>query len=194
MLLPVHQSLIAHIRKFVDLSDDEIQVLLSCLKTQSLKKKTHLLKEGEVCGSQYFIIKGCLRLYFLNEKGVEHITQFGIENWWIADYMSLDQQKPARFNIQAIEDSEVIILTKRMQEELLVKLPRLEKYFRVIFQKSYAALQMRILFLFSQSGEERYHHFNNAFPGFVQRVPQYMLASFLGFTPEFLSKIRAKNS
>jgi CRP/FNR family transcriptional regulator len=108
--------------------------------------------------------------------------------------MSLESGKPSHFNIQAIENSEVAILDKKIQEELFAAIPQLERYFRMILQRSYAASQIRIKFIYSLSGEERYHQFNASFPEFVQRVPQYMLASYLGFTPEFLSKIRAKHS
>ena len=132
-----------------------------------------------------------MRGYFINEKGGEQTSQFALENWWITDFMAFDQQRASHFFVQAVEDSDVISLTRNGQDILLSKVPQLERYFRLVVQRSYAASQLRIKYLFSQSGEERYKHFNESFPEFVQRVPQYMLASYLGFTPEFLSKIRA---
>ena len=114
-----------------------------------------------------------------------------MENWWITDFMSFDQQSSSHFFIQSIENTELVSITHSELELLLKKVPQLERYFRLVVQRSYAASQLRIKYLFSQSGEERYHHFNSSFPEFVQRVPQYMLSSYLGFTPEFLSKIRA---
>ena len=133
-----------------------------------------------------------MRLYFINRNGQEQITLFGIENWWITDYSSLETGKPSSYYIQAIEDSEVISLDKKTLEELLVKVPKMERYFRLILQKAYAATMRRFEYVRDQTDEERYRHFVALFPGFVQRIPQYMLASYLGFTPQFLSKIRGK--
>ncbi|QPH37789.1 Crp/Fnr family transcriptional regulator [Pedobacter endophyticus] len=181
-----------HISKFVDLSDDERETLGSLLKSFSFKKKAFLLEHGEICRANYFVVKGCLRLYFIDIKGAEQTTQFAIENWWISDLTSFMFQKPSAFFIQAAEATEVIAIDHRHHDEIFNKIPKLERYFRLILQKTHQASQMRIKFLYSQTAEERYFHFNKLFPGFVQRVPQYMLASYLGFTPEFLSKIRAK--
>jgi CRP/FNR family transcriptional regulator len=131
-------------------------------------------------------------LYYLNDKGIEYIVQFAIENWWIPDYMSLEQQTPYPFYLQSIESGVVIALEKQVQEELLQKIPKMERYFRIIAQRANGAAQVRIKYITELSGEERYFHFTESFPEFVQRIPQYMLASYLGFTPEFLSKLRAK--
>lgn len=190
----MHQNLINHINRFVALTDEETEILTSYLKPKSLKKKEFLLIEGAICKANYFVKKGCFRLYFINEKGAEQILQFGIENWWITDLASLEYQSPSQFFIQALENGEVDVLEKRHEEELFEKVPKLERYFRIVLQKSYAASLRRIKIFSSQTAEERYTNFNNSFPEFVQRIPQYMLASYLGFTPEFLSKIRAKNS
>jgi CRP-like cAMP-binding protein len=149
---------------------------------------------GQVCNACYFVVKGCLRMYTIPDNGTEQIVQFGIDNWWICDYTSFDSQKPSMFNIQAVEPSTLIYIDKKSQEELFAKVPKLERYFRLILQRAYSATLMRVHYIFTSTGEARYHHFNSLFPEFVQRIPQYMLASYLGFTPEFLSKIRAKKS
>ena len=188
----MYKNLTDHIRKYVALSEAEEEVLLSYLHYRELKKKEKILHEGQVCESNYFILRGCLRLYVITDKGTEQIIQFGIDNWWISDYNSFDRQVPSGCNIQAIEHSGVAMIHKRDQQVLFSKIPQLEAYFRVVFQRAYAASLMRIQYIFCLSGEERYYQFNRHFPEFVQRVPQYMLASFLGFTPEFLSKTRAK--
>lgn len=187
-----NEKLLLHIDKFVLLTENERSIVQSYFKNKSVRKKEHLLKEGQKCSSNYFILKGCLRMYYITEAGTEQIVQFAIDNWWLTDYMSFDSQQPSQFNIQAVENTDVAILDKKIQEELFEKIPALERYFRIILQKAYGASIMRLRYIFTQSGEERFHHFNNSFPEFVQRVPQYMLASYLGFTPEFLSKIRAK--
>lgn len=159
--------------------------------SKTVKKKELLLQAGEVCSNQNFIVKGCFRLYIINDKGAEQTLQFGIEDWWITDYMSFSTQKTSHFYIQAIENSEIISISKTNLDQLYTEIPQLERYFRIVLQKSFAASQMRIMFLFTMTAEERYHHFNNVVPEFVQRVPQYMIASYLDFSAEFLSKIRA---
>jgi CRP/FNR family transcriptional regulator len=187
----MHSVLFEHIQKFVNLEQSEIDVLESCLTISIIKKKEHVLKEGQVCTTMYFIIKGCLRQYIINSKGSEQTLQFGIENWWITDQLSYHNHIPSHFYIQAVENSAVIAIEKPVLESLLIQIPKLERYFRIVSQKSFGAAQMRIKYLFTMSAEERYHHFNSHFPEFVQRVPQYMLASYLDFSPEFMSKIRA---
>jgi CRP/FNR family transcriptional regulator len=184
-------QLITHIRKFIALDDAEAAMVIPYFRNESFKKKSLLLNEGNICSTQYFVLKGCVRLYIINEKGNEQTLQFGIENWWITDYMSLQNQSPTQFYIQAVENSELLAIDTDQLEELLVRLPKMERYFRLILQKSFAAYQMRIKYLYTQSAEERYHFFNKLQPEFVQRIPQYMLASYLDFSAEFMSKIRA---
>lgn len=187
----MHKALLKHIEKFITLEPDEAEILESCLHVSSIKRKELILQEGQVCNTLYFIIKGCMRQYIINSKGTEQTLQFGIENWWITDYLSYHNNISSHFYIEAVEKSEVIALEKETLEALLIQIPKLERYFRIVAQKSFGAAQMRIKFLFTMSAEERYHHFNNLNPEFVQRVPQYMLASYLDFSAEFMSKIRA---
>lgn len=186
------QQLYDHINRFIDLTTAEQEILSTMIKSFSVKKKSFLLEQGQTCRANYFVVKGCLRLYFIDIKGAEQTTQFAIENWWISDLTSFLFQKPTDFYIQAAETTTVIAIEHHHYEELFTRLPKLEKYFRLIYQKLHQASQIRIKYLYSQTGEERYVNFNKLFPDFVQRIPQYMLASYLGFTPEFLSKIRAK--
>ncbi|MBS7566347.1 Crp/Fnr family transcriptional regulator [Mucilaginibacter sp. Bleaf8] len=185
-------SLIDHIQKIIALTTEEQTLLSRYVKQQEFSKKEHLLTQGQKKTALYFVVQGCLRMYFIKDNGTEQMVQFAIDNWWIADYTTLDQHKPAQFYIQAVEHSKVLILTQSAQEELLEKLPKLERYFRKILQRAYAASQMRLTYLFDLSAEEKYNHFNSRFPEFVQRVPQYMLASYLGFSAELLSRLRAK--
>lgn len=187
----MHKALLQHIEKLITLEPSEIDILESCLSTSTIKKKELVLQEGQVCNTLYFIIKGCMRQYIINSKGSEQTLQFGIENWWITDYLSYHNHIPSHFYIQAVEKSEVIALEKSTLDTILIQIPKLERYFRIVAQKSFGAAQMRIKFLFTMSAEERYHHFYGLHPEFVQRVPQYMLASYLDFSAEFMSKIRA---
>ncbi len=185
-------ELLAHIGKFVNLNTREENLLTEHFTNTGLNKKEYLLKEGQVCKHNYFVAQGCLRMFFINEKGTEQITQFAIENWWINDTMSLIKQTPSEFSIQAVEDSKVFCLHKDAQQILYDKVPSFQQYMHSVEQHAHAAAQMRMKYLYSYSKEEHYINFIQRFPEFAQRVPQYMLASFLGFTPEYLSELRKK--
>lgn len=185
-------ALANHINRFSAIGVDGKKILGKHIRFIEVKSKEHLLKVGQVCTANHFVVKGCFRMYSYTDKGTEQIIQFGIENWWITDYTSLESKQPSLFNIQALERGIVGVLDRREQDELFIQLPGLERYFRYVLQRAYAATLMRVHFIFSESGEQRYRNFNSSFPEFVQRIPQYMLASYLGFTPEFLSKIRSK--
>lgn len=188
----MHYELRQHINRFITISSEELDKALQFFKPLQLKKKENILTEGNICRHNFFTVKGCLRLFFINEKGIEQTTQFAIENWWLADYNSFEKQQPSSFYIQAVEQSDVLALSYADQEMLLQQHPAMERYFRLMYQRAYAASQFRIKSLYSLSREELYKLFSTTYPEFVQRVPQYLLASFLGFTPEYLSEIRRK--
>ncbi|MGN6268059.1 MAG: Crp/Fnr family transcriptional regulator [Ginsengibacter sp.] len=162
------------------------------VKPVNARKKQNLHEAGKVCKSNFFVRKGCLRLFFINDKGVEQTIQFALENWWLSDYTSFSSQQTSLFYIQAVEKSEVVAIDFPAQEKMLQQFPQMERYFRLIHQRAHAASQYRLKGLFSQTREEIYYEFCEQYPAFVQRIPQYLLASFLGFTPEYLSEIRRK--
>jgi len=188
----MHSALKAHICNWANITDEELEKMSPYFVTQQVKKKENLLSEGKVCHSSYFIVKGLLRLFFINDKGVEQTIQFAMENWWLSDYNSFSTQQPSVFYIQAVEPSILIRLDFAEHERLLDAFPAMERYFRKLHQRVHAASQFKIKNLYNLSREELYRDFNGRFPGFVQRVPQYLLASYLGFTPEYLSEIRKK--
>ena len=183
----------AHLAKFITISDDEFGEISRFFNVQSVDKKENLLEDGQRCRSNYFVLKGLLRKFFINGKGVERTTHFAIENWWMTDDFAYEHQSKTTFYIQAVEKTELLFINKSQQDQLLEEHPVMEKYFRCIYQKAYAATQMRIKFLYDFSREELYHHFRKSQPEFLQRVPQYLIASYLGFTPEYLSEIRKKS-
>jgi CRP-like cAMP-binding protein len=187
----MREKILIHISKFISLDPNETDLLLSGLSFEKFKKKEHLLEAGKSAHNQYFVANGCLRLYIVNDKGNEQTLQFAIENWWLADFLDFHNNQPSSFFIQAVEDCEIVVLSKENMDDLLEKIPKLERYFRLCYQKTAGAAQMRIKYLFTMSAEERYKNINSQFPEFVQRVPQYMLASYLDFSAEFMSKIRA---
>lgn len=182
----------AHIKKFVKVDDRALTAILGYCQPAAVNKKQNLLVEGETCSANYFVVKGCLRLFFVNDKGVEQTTQFALENWWISDYTSFSTQRPSGFYIQAVENTQILSLTLSAQEDMLDKFPVMERYFRLIHQRAHAAAQFRVRSLYESSREEIYRRFIALYPEFVQRIPQYLLASFLGFTPQYLSEIRKK--
>ena len=185
-------EIVTHMRKHITLTDADAEVLTDALAVRDVKKKEHLLRAGEVCHDNYFIVKGCFRLYLITAKGAEQVIQFGIENWWITEYVSLKSGRPSDFYLQAVEPSTIVVLKRSREEALFEKIPQLEKYFRLVLEKAYSAQLNRIHYIFNMTGEENYWLMVERYPEFVQRVPQYMLASFLGITPEFLSALRAK--
>ncbi|PWG79921.1 Crp/Fnr family transcriptional regulator [Pararcticibacter amylolyticus] len=181
-----------HLEKFIEVDDSEFDAILRYFTLEKVTKKENLMMAGSVCRSHFFVLQGCLRKFFINEKGIEQTTEFAIENWWLTDNLAYEQQGTSEFYIQAVERSEVLTISKPSQDKLLQDIPKMERYFRFIYQRAYAASQMRIKYLYDFSREELYFHFLDRYPAFIQRIPQYLIASFLGFTPEYLSEIRAK--
>lgn len=188
----MQEELQNHIQKLVSLDAQQCADIITYFTPIEASKKYGLLQEGTICRHNYFVSKGCLRLFYINEKGVEQTIQFALENWWLSDYTSFSSQQPAQFCIQAVERSEILALDMDSQEKMLQRFPVMERYFRLVHQRAHAASQFRIRNLYSASREELYRQFVGLYPEFVQRIPQYLLASFLGFTPEYLSEIRRK--
>lgn len=181
-----------HLARFVHINEQEREILLAKLRYKKVSKKEFLLKQGQVCPGNYFVLSGCIRLYSVTDNGTEQILQFAIPGWWISDYHSFQNNIPSTYYIQAVEDSAIAIITRSDADELFQQIPVLNNYFRLLMQRAYVAALRKMELLLVTSAEDRYFQFVNTYPEFVQRIPQYMLASFLGFTPEFLSMLRAK--
>jgi CRP-like cAMP-binding protein len=188
----VIQPLITHIGKFCSIHPEKLQAIEPCFEHRTYKKKQFLLQEGDRCHEKFFIVKGCVYMYYLRQNGIEQTIDFAIENWWTSDFMAFPNHRAAQFSIRAVETTTVLAISAERQRELLHKVPELNEYFHFVFQKAYAASQNRLKKLYELSKEELYRTFSQDYPDFIQRVPQYLLASFLGFTPEYLSEIRRK--
>jgi len=182
----------AHLEKFISINEEEFEAILKFFTTKTVAKKEMLQEEGKLCRYHYFVLKGLLRQFFINEKGVEQTTEFAIETWWLTDNIAYEHKRPASFSIQAVEPAELLYISRENQETLLQAYPVMERYFRFIYQRAFAANQMRMKYFFSLSKDEFYFQLLKLHPEFVQRVPQYLIASFLGFTPEYLSEIRKR--
>jgi CRP-like cAMP-binding protein len=185
-------SLLANIRQLVPLTGTDEAYIVEAFKPRTLRKKEILLPAGEVSVHMRFVAKGCLRSYYLDEKAQEHTLQFGIEGWWVNDLISYLTGQPATHFVQAIEPSTVWQVHRDTLEKLFGQAPIMERFFRLKIQGGYVALQERTVQAMSRPAEERYLAFRTRYREIEQRVPQYMVASYLGITPEFLSAIRAR--
>jgi CRP-like cAMP-binding protein len=186
------QQLITHITRHTSIRPEYLDSIPDFFEVRTFRKKELLLQEGQRCNEKFFIVKGCVHLFYLRRNGVEQTIDFALENWWTSDFMAFQNGGAAQFSIRAVEATEVFAISAARQQEMLSVLPELHEYFHLLFQRAYAASQMRIRKTYELSKEDLYQDFSKNYPAFMQRVPQYLLASFLGFTPEYLSEIRKK--
>lgn len=183
-------KLLTHIKKDIKLTESEEVILMSKVKQRIYLKGQYILQAGDICRFQTFIIAGKVRTFYLDNNGNEHIIAFGIENWWVGDICSFATQTPAEFNTQCLEKTTVIQISHENMERLYFEIPKLERYFRIIIQAAYGSMSKRVIRNHSMTAKERYLLFINTYPEIAQRVPQYMIASYLGITKEFLSHLR----
>lgn len=184
------QSIIDHISKHVSLTPAEGELLFSKIIFKKYLKGQYVLQEGDVCQYQNYVISGCLKTFYADETSKEYVMMLAIDDWWTGDLGSFLDQTPAYYNIQCLEDTALARVPYQYMEELYAQIPSLERFFRIIVQKSVVATQKRVIDNFRLSGKEKYMQFRQKYPNIEQRVPQYVIASYLGITPEFLSKVR----
>lgn len=178
------------ISAFISINEDEFNYFKTLFVPKKLRKRQYLLQEGDVSKYQAFVEMGLMRSYTIDEKGNEHILQFASEGWWVADLSSYLTNEPSFLNIDALEDVQLLLLSKHLWEEAMKKVPALEHYFRIIIQNHLVATQKRLLQSLSETAEEKYNRFLKTYPECVQRLPQHQIASYLGVTRETLSRIR----
>ncbi|MCI0705968.1 MAG: Crp/Fnr family transcriptional regulator [Ignavibacteriae bacterium] len=181
-----------HISRHIALTVEEAEVLRSLFTVRRIRRRQYLLQEGDVSHYESYVLSGCLRAYVVDNEGFEHVLQFAIEDWWIGDMASFITGEPATLAIDALEDSEVLQLEKGAQEELYARVPTFDRFFRMLLQNAFVAHQRRILGIIAQTAEQRYLDFVTRYPKLVQRIPQKHIASYLGMTPEFLSRMRSE--
>lgn len=181
-----------NIAKHIALDRREQEHFLGLLSTKKLKKKQFLLQEGDVCRHSAFVVEGCLRGYTVDSNGFEHILQFAPPDWWIGDMYSLFTQKPGNLYIDALEDTEVLLLSKTDQEQLYLDIPKFERFFRIITENSLVANRQRLLDNLSLSAMERFALFCRQYPTLIERLSQKQIAAYIGVTPEFLSKLKSE--
>lgn len=186
----MYDALLNNMQEVVPLNNREVQLIESAFNRKALKKKEFLLRKDEPSNHMRFISEGCLKLFNLDETGKEHILQFGIRGWWMNDLYAFLTQQPATFFIQAITESVVLQIHRDQLNNLFDEIPMMDRFFRIKTQSGYVALQERTINSMSQSAEELYYDFVSKYREMEQQIPQYMIASYLGITPEHLSTIR----
>lgn len=189
----MHQSIIInHVQKIIQLNEEEQDYLCSLLQEKKIPRKDYLLHENQICDFSAFVVSGCLRAYSIDDNGIEHILQFAPQNWWITDMFSLLSGKVAHLNIDAVEDTEVLLLSKSNQELLYERVPKFERYFRILIQNSTVASRQRVLDNLELSAKDRFAKFCTTYPSLINTIPQKQIAAYIGVTPEFLSKMKAE--
>lgn len=188
------EKLIACIREKVELTEKDIDILQHFFIPKKVRKRQYILNAGDVCQYITFVEKGMLRSFTVDAEGSEHVVQFAIEGWWVSDVGSFVSGKEALYNIEALEDCELLHLSKSGMDELLEQLPIMERFFRLLMQRNIVALQRRVVAYMSLSAEEKYLRLMEVAPDIMQRASQQHIASYLSITPETLSRVRKKVS
>lgn len=178
------------IQDAIDVNEEELNIIRKHIVQKKLRKKQYLLQDGDICRYGIFVEKGALRSYFIDSKGDEFIIQFALEGWFLSDLASFNSGAPSRYNIDAIEDSEVVLITRQAHNELIQELPKYDNFLHQKLQNGYIALQNRLLDIISLSAEEKYANLMKAYPNIALKIPQHMIASYLGVSPETLSRIK----
>lgn len=186
------QPLLDYFNKLIPLNKEEKDLVRAKFHPHLFLKKQFALQHGDVCEYFYFVVRGCLRLYMVDDKGVYHILQFATENYWILDLTSFHKKKPAKLNIDALEDTVVLRISHADLIDLYLKAPKFDRIFRVLLENHFMLQQQRMAQLFSSTAEERYQLFLETYPHLLNRLSQVQIAAYLGVTPEFLSRIRSR--
>jgi CRP-like cAMP-binding protein len=186
------KPLIDYFEKHLPLNDDEKFIVEEVFKERSVRRKQFILQEGDICNKNTFIVEGCFRTYMVDDKGKDHNLQFAVENWWVGDIGSFHSGTPSKLYIEAVEHSIILQIKKEDQLRLYVDYPKFNRIFRVLAENAIVSMQNRILQNISSTAEERYLDFVERYPGFLNRISNVQIASYLGVTPEFLSAVRKK--
>lgn len=186
----MNDAIIAHVEKYISLSKEETETFQSFLSVVEVPKRKKLVEPGSYIQNEYFVIKGCLKGYYLDDNGDKHIIQFAIENWWIGDFDAFYNQVPSKLHVEAIEDSTLLAITYDDLQQLFVSIPKFERYFRILVTGAFISLRGRILSTLQKSTKERYLDFCKTYPNIEQRVANYDIANYLGVSAQSLSRIR----
>jgi CRP-like cAMP-binding protein len=186
----MHEQLKTALARHITLTDSEFEHFSSHFTERKMRKKQYILQQGDVAKHLFFVNKGCLRSFETDDTGKEHVIQFSIENWWVSDMDSNLSQLPSQLNIECLENCELLQIDIQNLEKLYLGMPNLERFFRIITQNALVVSQRRLLSVMSKSALQRYLDFSDRYPLFMQRLPNHHIASYLGITPESLSRLR----
>jgi CRP/FNR family transcriptional regulator len=186
----IHSNILNHLKKVIALTDSEQQEFTSILEEIRISKKNFLIEPGDLVNSEFYVVSGCLKAYYLDESGDKHIIQFAVEDWWISDFEAFFNKVPAKLYVETIEDSTLLAINREALEILYTRIPKFERFFRIKTTSAFVSLRSRILSTLQKSGKERYLEFCESYPKIEQRVPNYHIANYLGLKPESLSRIR----
>ena len=187
-----YKSILENINKHVTLNEEEIEKLIGIIRTTKIKKRQFIDQPGYVCQYRNYVVKGAFRSYYIDKAGKEHTVQIAIEDWFVSDFYSYITQTPATLFVEALEDATIFQMTYEDIEGLCKEIHSLSEYFRITTERAFAFSRKRALSNLSMTAEEKYIEILERYPNIVQRVPQKVIASYLGMTPEFMSKIRKK--
>jgi CRP-like cAMP-binding protein len=176
--------------KHITLTDDEFDAFVRHFTLRKYRKKQYVLQQGDICRHLFYVVKGCIRSFEVDDTGKEHIIQFSIEDWWVGDMESSTAQIPSRLNIECLENCELLFIEQTALERLYIEIPKLERFFRIIVQNAFMVSQRRLLAVMSKTALERYLEFTERYPQFMERIPNHHIASYLGIAPESLSRLR----
>jgi CRP-like cAMP-binding protein len=186
------EPLLDYVKNIIYLTPEEETFLVSKVVCRKYLKGQYIIQQGDISQYECFVISGCTKTFYLDQDGQEHILMFAIENWWTGDMGSFISQTPADYNVQCLENTEILLFSYQNLEELYQGIPKMERLFRQIVERAFVASQKRIVRNFSLTAKERYLYFKNQYPKIEERIPQYLVASYLGITKEFLSKIKSQ--
>lgn len=188
----MHSNITNHLKHYINPTEQDLQLFYACLNTIAVDKGKFLLQPGTQVKHEYFVVEGCLKAYYLDEKGHRHIIQFAIENWWIGDFEAFYNSVPSRLYIETIEQSTLLSINYDRLQELYITAPIFERYFRLLITNAFISQQKRILSSLEKDTKERYVEFCKSYPNIEDRIPDYEIANYLGVSPESLSRIRSK--
>lgn len=188
----MHAALIQEFKKHISLTNEEEELITSSFRFKKVRRNQILVQPPDMALYEHFVVSGCLFEYYLDDNGTQHTLKFAPEGWWTTDLRSFLKGQPSIYFIEALEDSEILIVSKEALDRLLEKVPSLNSYFRILYQNAIISLEERLLCMISTKADERYLKFVQKYPQLENRLPQYLIASYLGVTPEFFSRVKSR--
>lgn len=186
----MYTKIVQHVSRYIDLSAQEIEEFTGILVKRKISKKQFLIQPGDKVFEEFYVVKGCLKAYYLDKNGDKHILQFAVEDWWISDFEAFFNDLPAQLHIECLEDSVLLGIHKDSLETLYQRIPQFERFFRIKTTNAFVSLRSRILSSLQKNSKQRYIEFCEDYPNIAQRVANYHIANYLGIKPESLSRIR----